>query len=850
MARRLGLAQVLGVVFVVVVCGVLALGVGSAFAVLSYPPDGVLSPASGAFGRALGADSVAVDEENGDTYVADRDKGVVDVFDTATGVSLGSLDGSLTPSGSFGGGAPLAVAANGATGDVYVSDAADGVVDVFDGAGAYVCQITGASTPSASECNGVAGSDTPAHGLHSPRGVAVDQATGEVYVADEEDGVVDVFGVAGAYLRQIASAAVPGGFGTVRGLAVSGFNGHLYVADAGNKTIDEFDAGGVWVTTWTGANTPAGSFGVNEPSVAVDDGNGRVYISDNESNVVDVVDVFEASGEYLTQLRGFVHPGGVAVGQASHRLYVSDNGETSGSVEIFGPGVVVPGVVTGAASLVGPVSATVGGVVDPEGIALTGCRFEYGTDSSYGQSAPCVPAAGAIPVDSSEHAVSADIAGLAPGVTYHFRLEVANANGANFGEDATFQTPPAPSIDSAAAVNVTGASADLAARIDPNGFETTYRFEWGTSTAYGTSVPVPDRDIGAGTSDVSVIAHLSGLSANTTYHWRIVAANANGSPVAGDHTFVYDTSNAGLPDNRAYEMVTPPQKNAALIGSMVFGLPPVVSEDGSRLILTSLQCFAGASSCTGARENEGEPFAFTRSGEGWATTAMAPSARIVGNTEALANADTGSALFSIVTPPVGEDDFYVRRLDGSFVDVGPMSPPSAGALGFGGVNSYAVSADFSHVVYEKSLELPGKWPFDATAAHGVTLYEYVGTGNAQPVLVGVSGGGAGSTDLISACGTALGSGRRTEYSPMSADGGTVFFTAGSCASGSGCECGCSGSLGRGCLRVSVGRGRFFCQGVRRLIVLAQGVWVLLRVTRVLKVLRRMGRGCSSPIPSS
>jgi DNA-binding beta-propeller fold protein YncE len=782
MLRRVlvALAGVLGVS-----CAVLALGAGSAFAALSYPFDGSLTPAGGAFGL-VGVNGVAVDDANARTYVADRGANVVDVFETASGVALGSLDGSLTPAGSFGGGA-IAVAASNATGDVYVSDSTDNVVDVFDAAGGYVCQITGRSTPSASECNGAAGSDTPAHGFKSPRGVAVDQATGDVYVVDEEDGVVDVFSAAGAYLRQISSASIPGGFGIVRGVAVSDFNGHLYVADGGPKVVDEFDASGVWVATWAGANTPAGSFGEGELSVAVDDASGWLYVAENGH---DVVDVFEASGEYVTQLRGFTELTGVAVGQASHRVYVSDKPVVDGStesVEVFGPEVVVPGVVTGSASEVRPVSATVAGVVNPAGVALTGCRFEYGIDAFYGQSVSCVPAAGAIPVDSSEHAVSAHIVGLAPGVTYHFRLEAGNANGANFGEDATFGTPPAPSIESAAAVNVTGVSTDLTARINPNGFDTTYRFEWGTSSAYGASVPVPDGDIGAGTSGVPVVAHLSGLSANTTYHWRVVAASENGSAPAGDHTFVYDTGGGGLPDNRAYEMVTPPQKNAALIGNMVFGLSPAVAEDGSRLIAMSLQCFADAGSCSVERQHGGEPFAFTRAAGGWVTTAMAPpAARFEQNSVERVNADTGSALFSSATPPSGGDHFYARRWDGSFLDVGPASPPSAGAVGVGGFSVAVGTADFSHVVYEATSR--GIWPFDATrnGSHGV--YEYVGAGSSQPVLVGVSGG-AGSTDLISVCGTLMSVGATIPYGALSADGGTVFFTASRCASGSGVNAG-------------------------------------------------------------
>ena len=133
---------------------VLALGAGTAFGALSYPFDSQLAPAGGSFGH-LDAGSVAVNDANGDTYVADSESGVVDVFETATGLQLASLDGTATPAGSFGGGEGsgagniVAVAASNATGDVYVLDATDNVVDVFNSLGGYVCQITGSAITTA-----------------------------------------------------------------------------------------------------------------------------------------------------------------------------------------------------------------------------------------------------------------------------------------------------------------------------------------------------------------------------------------------------------------------------------------------------------------------------------------------------------------------------------------------------------------------------------------------------------------------------------------------------------------------------------------------------------------------------
>jgi DNA-binding beta-propeller fold protein YncE len=787
----------LAVALAVVVCGVLGVGVTSAFAVLSYPFDGELAPAGGSFGF-LEAGSVAVDDSNGDTYVADSASGTVDVFVTASGAQLPSLDASLAPPPHTFGGGQVEVAANNGTGDVYVLDSTDNVVDVFDGAGGYVCQITGSASPSATECNGAAGSQTSAGGFSDPGGIAVDQATGDVYVVDAQNSVVDIFSSAGAYVRDISLSSIPSGFGNLnktytREIAVDDFNGEVFVADSGIDGVYVFNATGGYETTWTGANTPAESFGGGYVSVAADDASGDVYVLDSQHGVVDV---FGSSGGYLTQFSrtSFARSVGTAVDQASGRVYVSD----VRVVDIFGPKVIVPGVATGAALNVQPTSATLGGAANPAGVQLSDCRFQYGTSATYGQSVPCVPAAGSIPADSSDHAVSADLTGLQPGTVYHYRLVAANENDAgtpSVGEDATFETLPRPSIDSAAAVNVTSTSVDLTASIDPRGLDSTYRFEYGTSAAYGASVPVPDGEIAAGSGRRAVTRHVSGLQANTTYHWRVVAQNANGITTGADHTFIYDTSGEGLPDNRAYEMVTPPRKNGALIGVVFIGDSPHVSEDGSRVISPSVQCFAGSGSCSPDRNLEGDPFAFTRTDNGWVTTALAPAAiQFDINTSIGVSADTGAALFSAPTAPAGGDEWVARGADGSLVDIGPVTPPSAGALGPAGA-VVAATRDFSHIVYYFHFlhaEDQGQWPFDATrpSSREMSLYEYVGAGNAAPMLVGVSGG-AGSTDLISTCGTLPANGGLVGRLSLSADGGVVYFMAvgGEGCSGSGVNAG-------------------------------------------------------------
>jgi DNA-binding beta-propeller fold protein YncE len=778
----------------VVLAGVLvlgALGAGSAFGALSYPFAGQLAPAGGSFEHEV--QGIAVGDANGQTYVAESG-GVVNVFETASGTQLTSWNGSAasnppgTPAGSFGGG-ELAVAADNASGRVYVLDSTNDVVDVLDSAGGYVCQITGRAVASASECNGVAGSDTPAHGFNTPRGITVDQATGRVYVVDANNGVVDVFSAGGAYLpsSSLSLASIEGGYSALytRAVAVDDANGHVYLADSGSVVVYEFGASGEFLAKWHGANTPAGSFGGGYDSVAADNAGGEVFVTDTQHGVTDV---FDSSGAYMSQFGGSAGASQVtAVDQAGGKVYVANHTQ---AIEVFGPGLVIPDVTTGAASGVLPTGATLNGMVDPDGVQLSDCHFEYGTDTSYGHSAPCVPAAGAIPADSSEHAVSATLTGLVAGTTYHFRLVGANTNGPNTGADATFSTPPPPTIENASARNITSVSADLSASVDPNGYNTTYRFEWGTSTSYGTSVPVPDADIGAGTNIVPVTTRLSGLSTNTTYHWRFVAQNANGTTTGVDHTFVYSTAGAMLPDGRAYEMVTPVQKNVALIG-LGFGvtIEADVAENGSRVILPSLQCFAGASSCIGQRGSAvGDPYAFTRTSAGWSTVPLAPPEADINRRQSF-SADSGLALFLIPTAPGGEDDWYASSGGGSLARIGPVTYPAYGATPISGVASAppVVTPNMSHIVWSAPV-IPFVWPFDATNPGGGfawSVYEYAGTGGVAPALVGVTGG-SGSTDLIGTCGTRIGS---LTPGTLSADGRVVFFNVSACSSGSGVNTG-------------------------------------------------------------
>jgi hypothetical protein len=91
-----------------------------------------------------------------------------------------------------------------------------------------------------------------------------------------------------------------------------------------------------------------------------------------------------------------------------------------------------------------------------------------------------------------------------------------------------------PTATTGTATAVAGTTATISGTVFPNRESTSYYFEWGTTTAYGTKTPTGTAN---GNSDKTVAADLSGLTINTTYHFRLVATNASGTATGADATF-------------------------------------------------------------------------------------------------------------------------------------------------------------------------------------------------------------------------------------------------------------------------------------------------------------------------
>jgi phospholipase C len=111
--------------------------------------------------------------------------------------------------------------------------------------------------------------------------------------------------------------------------------------------------------------------------------------------------------------------------------------------------------------------------------------------------------------------------------------------------------PQAPAVETGAATAITQTTATLNATVNPNGHTISdCHFEYGTSVFYESSVPCASMPA-AGSAAVAVSARVEGLSANTTYHFRIVATNSGGTGFGADQPFTT------LPNPPAVTLVSP-----------------------------------------------------------------------------------------------------------------------------------------------------------------------------------------------------------------------------------------------------------------------------------------------------
>lgn len=191
----------------------------------------------------------------------------------------------------------------------------------------------------------------------------------------------------------------------------------------------------------------------------------------------------------------------------------------------------VPSIIT--PTNINTTSATLNGSVNANYLS-TVVTFEYGTTTSYGSTA--TPSQSPV-TGNTNTSVSSDIIGLTAGTIYHFRLKAVNSLGTSYSNDNTFTTiGQAPDATTIPATNTAGISTTLNGSVNAHYLSTVVTFEYGTSVSYGSAITASQSPV-TGHSTSSVSAILSGLTPNTTYHFRVKTVNELGTNYGNDLTF-------------------------------------------------------------------------------------------------------------------------------------------------------------------------------------------------------------------------------------------------------------------------------------------------------------------------
>jgi hypothetical protein len=102
----------------------------------------------------------------------------------------------------------------------------------------------------------------------------------------------------------------------------------------------------------------------------------------------------------------------------------------------------------------------------------------------------------------------------------------------------------APLVTTGGAAQVTISGATLTGTVNPRGMATSYYFQYGTTTAYGSRTP--STAAGKGTAATAAAAQIGGLGSNTKYHYRLVAHNNDGTRAGNDRTVTTPRQPLGL----------------------------------------------------------------------------------------------------------------------------------------------------------------------------------------------------------------------------------------------------------------------------------------------------------------
>jgi hypothetical protein len=565
----------------------------------------------GGAGKELGTQGIAINQETGEVYIADSENDRVVQFSGqgsfirawGYGVADGKTEafqvcGAAGPcfaglAGSAAGqlSAPEGIAVDNSAGlthgDVYVQDTANNRIERYGPNGEFILVFGGEVNKTAQEKGETANEDVcPVNpgdvcqaGSVGP-GPSQFEALGRGGIAVGPGGIVYVADV--GRVQKFAPSGAP--------------EGEILVPEAGaiealvvDSSGDLYDQGGPFgVHKYDGAGKELGE---RDPT------GGQVDLAIGPADELIINDrlkehllIYDPSGAQLAS----VAPAGAsdarggiaysAITEAVYAIHVAPARVTFQTLPPPGP-LILEGSESADALL--PTSATLHATINPEGGEPTHYHFQYGTTSAYGSETAETLLEGEAFEDQP---AKAQITGLQPATTYHFRAVATNGTQTTLGADQTFTTAPPVSIDEESAADVTATSAKLLTELNAHGLPSEFHFEYGLTSAYEKgAVPIPDASAGQGTEDVSFSVKLQELLPEHTYHFRVVAHNSLGVTLGADRTFTTQGQAPALADGRAYEMVSPPVKHGVSLEAITRegGLIEAAA-DGSALAYVAL----------------------------------------------------------------------------------------------------------------------------------------------------------------------------------------------------------------------------------------------------------------------
>jgi DNA-binding beta-propeller fold protein YncE len=434
------------------------------------------------------------------------------------------------------------------------------------------------ASPAFAESNPVIG-EFGAGALSNPNGIAIDESTGDVYVAEIGTDTVSKFTAAGVPIttwgasgqltgipaqsgKPAESFSFPSLYGSPAAIAIDNSSspsdpsaGDLYVMDSGHGVIDKFSPEGRYLSQIGGFTPSTGSAEGELLGLGVD-GSGTVHVdlsTGREGSAELLIDEFD--GAAVNQLiarqkwhrQDFSGETGIPSGGQAHGFAVSATGddypiyEPSCSCTVkFGQklsplGRVDSGEAGDVAVAVDPATGHLY-ADDQSSVAEwdTGAmnRYDVVVNSELAAAGTLVARFGSFELSgtSGEGGIAVD---GASGEIY-----VSNPGEGNPGEGKVYVFgSDAPAVTVGEPADVAMEAASLNGTVDPRGAAVSEcKFEYGLTDEFGVgpynhSVPCEQTpaEIGAGSGPVAVSAQLEGLVVGELYHFRLVATNANGA---------------------------------------------------------------------------------------------------------------------------------------------------------------------------------------------------------------------------------------------------------------------------------------------------------------------------------